>query len=288
MICSRRNLSNNRGHRHFNMGELEDRESVRLPVEHEELRGKHASYYQVSILNLYPSEVTKKNKHNQLSKEFAPENIEAAIFAQYADRIFERRVKFIIDAKVLRPEDFVIGPVENHSEQFTSLDGTVYPMDHQFMLVKATDGKHRVFLRSENAGIKTVGYSFDYSVDIPEEHRWFYSLTPHSSTKIPMPSGTCLCASSPHSKHLHEKVKATLDAFFANRYADYMGFLKNLKADTYYPYREKQQISSTSRDTVFNQIAYPGREPIPSVSTTKRTTKASLYASGPLAQPGRL
>jgi hypothetical protein len=236
--------------------DLRTLDKIRLEVEHTKLEGEHKSYYQVTITNFYGDAVTKKDAHKRIHRDLAPENIEAALFARYADTIVRAAAKFIVNDKPIDPAQFIIGQVESVADEFTALDGSKHPIKYQFMLVKSGEGNHRVFLRVENSGIQTVGHTFDYAPEIPEKNRWFVFVdSPYFDNNSDPFRNLVLEELDPNAKLLRDTIKAHVDAFFAKRYEHYRTFLDQLKADEFYPYKEKKPTSQT-RTAVFNQLAY--------------------------------
>jgi hypothetical protein len=236
--------------------ELKTLDKIRLEVEHKKLEGDQKPYYQVTIADFYGDTVTKKDAHKRLHRDLAPENIEAALFARYADTIVRKAARFIINDKLIDSANYIIGDVEHVADQFTALDGSNHPIQYQFMLVKSTAGKHRVFLRVENSGIQTVAHTFDYAADIPEDNRWFIFVdSPYFNNNSDPFRNLVVTELDPNAKHLHDTIKTHVDAFLAKRYEHYRTFLEQLKADEFYPYKAKK-ASSQTRTAVFNQLAY--------------------------------
>jgi hypothetical protein len=235
--------------------ELQTLDKIRLDVEHKKLDGEQKPYYQVTITNFYGDAVTKKDSHKRIHRNLAPENIEAALFASYADIIVRKATRFFVNDKLIDPANYIIGEVEKVDEQFTALDGSQHPIHYQFMLVKSTEGKHRVFLRVQNSGIQTVAQTFDYDADIPEDNRWFVFVDSPCFDENSDAFRNLVLELDPNAKHLCDTIKAHVDAFFAKRYEHYRTFLEQLKTDEFYPYKEKKPTSQT-RTAVFNQLAY--------------------------------
>lgn len=236
--------------------ELKTLDKIRLNVEHKKCVGEQKPYYQVSIINFYGEAVTKRDAHKRVHRNLAPENIEAALFARYADTIVRKTVKLFVNDKVIDPAEYIIGDVEKVAEEFTALDGSTHPINYQFMLVKSTEGKHQVFLRVENSGIQTVAHTFDYAADIPEDNRWFVFVdSPYFDSNSDPFRNLVVAELDPNSKHLNDTIKTHVDAFLAKRYEHYRTFLEQLKADEFYPYKVKKSSSQT-RTAVFNQLAY--------------------------------
>lgn len=61
------------------------------------LDGKHDTYYQVTINDLYSSTVTDKEKKKKLDPNLLIENIQDAVFTRYPIKIFNKEVKFYIN-----------------------------------------------------------------------------------------------------------------------------------------------------------------------------------------------
>ncbi len=236
--------------------ELKTLDKIRLDVEHNKLE-EQKPYYEVKITNFYGDTVTRRDTHKRVHKDLTPENIEAALFARYADTIVRKATKFIVNDKLIDPANYVIGDVESIAEEFMALDGSTHPIRYQFMLVKSTEGNHRIFLRVENSGIQTVAQTFNYDVDIPEDNRWFVFVdSPYfDSNSDPFRNLVLSEGLDPNATHLLDTIKSYVDTFLAKRYEHYRTFLEQLKADEFYPYKEKKSSSQT-RAAVFNQLAY--------------------------------
>jgi hypothetical protein len=236
--------------------ELKTLDKIRLDVEHKKLEGNHKPYYQVTITDFYGDAAIREDAHKRIHRNLAPENIEAALFARYADTIVRKAARFVVNRRLIDPANYVIGDPENVDEDFTALDGTTHPLHYQFMLVQSTEGTHHVFLRVQNSGIQTVAHEFDYAADIPEPNRWFIFVdSPYFDGSSDAFRNLVVIEIDPNAKHLHETIKAHVDAFLAKRYEHYRTFLEQLKADEFYPYKKKKSSSET-RTAVFNQLAY--------------------------------
>lgn len=128
-------------------------------------------------------------------------------------------------------------------------------MDYQFIQVKSF-GKHRVSLRVANGSIHTIAHSFDYDFETSDPHQWFVLVdSSHFNETADTFRNLDIYQLEPSAEHLLATIKEHVDSFFAERYKRYQEFLKQLRADTFYPYR-KHHASSETRSMVFNQLAF--------------------------------
>jgi hypothetical protein len=230
-------------------------DEISLKITYVPMKGKQDSYYEVTITDLYGAEVTANEKHKRIHKSLHEGNLGAALFAQYPERIFQGDVEFIVNGKVLKADDFVVGPIVKEHQEFTDLAGDKHPLDYTFIQVKAF-GKHRAFLRVSNNILKSVAHTFEYHADIPEPNQWFVLVdSPHFDENADVFRNLNIYELDQSSEHLVDEIRNHIDSFFSQKYEQYKAFVQKLKADSSYPYR-KQQASSETRSTVFNQLAY--------------------------------
>lgn len=240
-------------------GELKTLDKVRVAVDPEKLDGQQQPYYQVTITDFYGDADIKRDSHKRVHRDLLMENIEAALFARYAETMVRGSTAFFVNNKKIDAANYVVGQPEKTHEEFTALDGKNYPMDFTFLLVKAksSESNHRVFLRVGNGGIPTVACEFDYAAaDIPESNRWFVMVdSPYFDAEADTCRNLFIAELDQHARHLKDALKTHIDGFFAKRYEHYKTFLEQLKTDAFYPFRTRKP-SSESRGVVFNQIAY--------------------------------
>jgi hypothetical protein len=231
-------------------------DQIPLEVDHTEISEDHQSYYQIAISNFYSSRATKEEKHLRMLKCFSNRDIERAIFERYTDVILRGRTRFSINGNVIVATDHVIGEIESRSGGFKAHDGAYYPLEFQYMQVKAKENGHKIFLRVANGDISTVAHSYDYTGDIPADNQWIAFVdSPYFGADTDVCRGLFMSDLNPDTEIVTSAIKESVDSFFTETYATYYDFTSKLKSDAAYPYRKKS-ASSLTRASVFNQLAY--------------------------------
>jgi len=231
-------------------------EKKKIETEHIQLEGKHENGYSVKISEIYPNEITKKEKHKKPHKSLFAEHMAEALFLQYPLEILLDKVTFTINKNPIKKSDYVIGDVVERTETFVDANDVEYPMKLSFIRYKATTDKIKIFLRVNNCNIKTVAYSFDYNCDLPEKDSWLvYVDSELFDNHSDIFRNLAFVELDPQKNHLVQSLKSFVDAHFQEVFKEYFDFSKKLKTDTYYPYR-RFNATSTSKSFAFNQLAY--------------------------------
>ncbi|WP_026763318.1 ATP-binding protein [Sediminibacterium salmoneum] len=81
---------------------------IDLETKEEVLSGKHSTYYNVKINNLYDSTITEQEPKKKIIDKFLADKIQDSIFERYPLKIFNNEVSFFINGKKIDPKDFVV------------------------------------------------------------------------------------------------------------------------------------------------------------------------------------
>lgn len=231
-------------------------DKIKLPVDHVKLDGERDSYYQVRITDFYDDSITQNESHKKASKHLLMENIGNALFSRYPIEIYNESIRFFINDQPIQPKDFIIGEPEFEKSQFIDLDGVKHNLDFGFVKVKSTGVNQRIFIRVSNNNLKSIGHSFNYKADIPEQNVWFvYVDSPFFDNRTDVFRNFDISGMDEELTHIISEIQSSVDQFFAKKYQKYKSFIERLKTDRYYPYKSLAP-SSTSKEIVFNQIAY--------------------------------
>lgn len=150
-------------------------EDLEIDTEENILKGKHKTYYKVSINNIYDPIITGKNQKRKISERLLKSNIQNAIFERYPIVIFNKSIKFTINQELLKPEQFIDGEPEKITTTFTDKKGKIHNLFFTYIQLKSTIEEIRVFLTTKNAGIDTIvsGFQFDAEWLSPKSKGWF-------------------------------------------------------------------------------------------------------------------
>lgn len=231
-------------------------ESVKFNVQHTELKDEHPTYYTVVIKDFWNEAEVNVDKKRRIHKKLLLENFEEAIFTQYPIQILNNEVTFIINGKKLIKDDFVIGDPEIIHETYTDLSSKDHDFELTFINYKASSKEVKVFLRTLNNDIRTIGYEFNYTADIPDPNSWLvYVDSELFDSNQDIFRNLLVPGLLKDSEHLVQSLHSFIDNFFKEKFKDYFNFSKNLHEDIYYPYKDKSPSSNT-KSLVFNQLAY--------------------------------
>lgn len=229
---------------------------IKLVVDHLKLSNKNDSYYYVEITDFYDESIISKERHKRVTRNLLNSNIGDALFSRYPEIIFNKTVNFYINNNPIDPQKYVIGEIEKIEKEIKDLKGKKYDFDFSFIKVNSTGHQHKVFLRVENNNLKTVAYTFDYKMDIPDPNMWFiYIDSSYFDEKVDLFRNIQITGMDQEVNHIIKELKKVIDNFFAHKYQKYRDFVKRLKEDKYYPYRDKSSSSET-KQILFNQIAF--------------------------------
>lgn len=227
---------------------------IDLDTKEDVLKGKHNTYYKVSISDLYDSSVTDSEHKKKIIDKFLQDKIEDSIFERYPLKIFNKDVVFHINKKVINPKDFVIGNPAKKIFPYTDKKGVEHKILFDFMQIKKMD-KIKIFLTTKNAGIQTIASGFEYDASwlSPKIGGWFVYI---GSDTLPadMYRNVDLDGLDENVRHYKDFVKNQLNEFFKDKNREFDNFTDKLKNDEFYPYKEK--ATSLSKVMLFDKLAY--------------------------------
>lgn len=229
--------------------------NVDVDTKEEKLEGKHSTYYQVTITDLYDSIVTDKEPKKKIIDKFLKENIQDAIFERYPLKIFNKEVRFLINGQQINPDDFVNGKPDKVILPYTDKKGQEHRVFINFMSIRNVE-KIKVFFTTLNAGIQTIANGFEYEAAwlSPKIGGWFIYI--HSDTlSADMYRNVDLDGMDENVRHYKDFIKEQLNSFFKEKNKEFDNFTDKLKHDEYYPYKEKNS-SSNSKVLLFDKLAY--------------------------------
>lgn len=215
----------------------------------------HHTYYKVTISNFYEEDIYEIEKRKKISEKLLKENIIDAIFERYSLKIFNGEVKFHINGEKINPKDFIIGlPIIKH-ESYEDCNGLEHIINFRFYNIRNIDAR-KVFLTTNNAGIETIAYGFEYDAEwlSPKVGGWFiYISTPTLFSDLYR--NLCMDDMDPEVRNFRVFIKDVLNTFYRSKNVEYDNFIEKLQKDTSYPYRLKSS-SSKSKANLFNKLAY--------------------------------
>lgn len=231
-------------------------DKVVIPVQHEKLGEKENTYYKVTISDFYDESITNIEKHKKASKDLLIKNIKDAVFVRYADIIFNKKVKFTINDEVIDHNEYVIGEIEHDNRDFVDLNGTKHKFNYSYVHLKSTGNNQKIFIRTKNNEIKTIAYSFNHRIEIPDPNIWFVYLdSTYFDQHVDIFRNFQIAELDEGANHVLGEIKVNVEDFFAEKYKKYKNFLDQLKNDQSYPYISSLP-SSESKQIMFNQLAY--------------------------------
>jgi hypothetical protein len=239
----------------FNNAQLEETE---FKVDFDYLGNeKLNTYYKVTIEQLYHNKQEKVPKRNLIHEYFLPQNIDQAIFENYPYEIFHNVVKFIVNGKELKREDFVIGTPTTKVVSYTDKKGKDHTLNFYFYNIKSSLNKVKVFFQIENAGLKSVAHEYTYSSDwyTPDLGTWFiYIESPLLNSDL-FRNLDIESLGEEEIKSLKNSIKDTINDFFKAKNRRFEKFLNSLEKDKYYPYKDEMPASK-SQEVLFKKVAY--------------------------------
>lgn len=228
---------------------------VEIDTKEEILKGNNYSpYYQVTISNLYNSNITETEPKKKIIDKFLYHNIADAIFERYPLKIFNEDIKIHINNIKINPHDFVLNKPIKKVFPYIDLKGKEHEILFDFMQIKKYE-KIKVFLTTQNAGLNTIanGLEYDASWLSPKIGGWFIYV---ATTSLPpdIYRNIDLDDLDDNWKKFREFIKDQLNVFFRERNIEFDNFSDKLKNDEFYPYKEKS--SSKSKVILFDKLAY--------------------------------
>jgi hypothetical protein len=230
-------------------------DNTNVETQEEILSGKHNTHYQVSIFDLYDTDVTKREPKKKLTENFLQNRIQDSIFEQQPLKIFNRDINIYINKQLLNPNDFVIGQPTIKTILYNDKKGNEHNIQFQFFQIKNLDTR-KIFLTTLNAGIQTVASGFEYDAEwlSPKIGGWFIYIscdTIHSDMYRNIDLGDF----DEDVKHFKIFMKDELNKFFKEKNQEFDSFIEKLKQDDCYPYKLKAS-SSKSKEILFDKLAY--------------------------------
>lgn len=224
---------------------------VDFETSEEELNGKHETYYQVQIENLYDSTVTDNEPKKKIIDKFIENNIQDSIFERYPLKILNKDITFHINATPLDPNTFTVGKPSKKVIPYTDKKGDEHKVRFNFIQIRNFD-KIKVFLTTNNAGIQTIANGFEYEAIwlSPKIGGWFIYI---ESDTLPadMYRNIDLDGLDESVRYYKAFIKDNLNKFFKKKNKEFDNFSEKLKKDEYYPYKEK--ASSQSKVLLFDR-----------------------------------
>jgi hypothetical protein len=230
-------------------------DNANVETQEEILSGKHNTYYQVSISDLYDIDITKHEPKKKLTENFLQDKIQDSIFEQQPLKIFNRDINIYINGQLLNPNDFVMGQPIIKRIPYADKKGTEHNIQFQFFQIKNIDTR-KIFLTTMNAGIQTVASGFEYDAEwlSPKIGGWFVYIS-CDTLGSDMYRNIDLGDFDVNLMHFKNFMKDELNKFFKEKNQEFDSFIEKLKQDDYYPYKFKAS-SSKSKEILFDKLAY--------------------------------
>lgn len=228
---------------------------VKIETQEEILIGSnYTTYYQVSIDDLYDTDVTEKEPKKKIVEKMLQQHIADAIFERYPLKIFNREVSFYINQKRLEPDSFIINKPILKNIIYNDKKGKEHDIQFRFFNVKNID-KRKIFITTNNAGIQTIASGFEYDAEwlSPKIGGWFIYV---SSETLPTDiyRNIILDDLDENVRPFRSFIKEQLTIFFRAKNIEFDNFIDKLKKDDYYPYKIKS--SSKSKTILFDKLAF--------------------------------
>ena len=228
---------------------------VKIESQEEILDGdNHNTYYQVTIDDLYDTDVTEREPRKKIVEKLLQTNIADAIFERYPLKIFNRKIHIYINSEEIDPHNFIIGLPTSKNISYKDKKGKENTITFNFFNVKNIE-KRKIFITTNNAGIQTIASSFEYDAEwlSPKIGGWFIYISSESlPTDIYRNIG--LDELDEEVKYFKSFIKEQLTTFFREKNIEFDNFIDKLKKDNYYPYKEKS--SSRSKTMLFDKLAF--------------------------------
>ena len=232
-------------------------ENLEIDTEESVLKGKHKTYYQVTINSIYDPAVTGKNQKRKISEKLLKDNIYNAVFERYPILIFNKTIRFKINGVLLNPNDFIEGEPEKIATTFQDKKGKEHNLLFTYIQLRSTIDEIKVFLTTKNAGVDTIVSGFEYNADwlSPKMKGWFVYI--HSDAlEVDLYRNLDLDGMDDNVHQFKAFIKDRLNLFFKGKNKQYEDFLQKLKKDNYYPYKEDANATSKSKVVLFDKVAF--------------------------------
>jgi hypothetical protein len=217
---------------------------------------KKKPFYKVTIADIYECSVTEIDKKKKIDSCLYLENISDSLFKRYPWEIFSETVSFYVnEIKVDRKKYIEEEPVFT-DHQFVDKRGEKHTVGLSFYKIKSDKSDVRVFLTENNAGIKTISGTFDYSADwlSPRIGCWYIYINSDFITTN-YNRNIDLDELNEDNKLFRNFLKEILYEFFKEKNRDFEEFSLKLKTDKFYPYKEIP-ASSSSQERTFEKVAF--------------------------------
>lgn len=256
----------------FTGGNIND---VEFDVESADAESQMVHGYKVILSDLYNNEPECPRK-NKLSSEFREENFAQAIFEHYPFYIFNDKVRFVINGRTLKMEDFFLdSKKKNKIVDYTDTMGADHKVVFQFYSLKLSDKRVRIFLQS-TTGIKTIIAEFVYnSIWYSPEVMGAQFIVVESDVITPDLYANFSIESLGQNEwtSFSKLIRETIDERFKKGDVKYKSFLEKLGADQFYPYTQQEREKKLPSEQLFERSAYLFEEDLKLLSTDNKTRK---------------
>jgi hypothetical protein len=252
-------------------------EDLEIDTDESILKGKHKTFYKVTVNNIYDPVVTGKNQKRKISEKLLREHIFNSIFERYPIIIFNKTIKFKINKSLLNPTDFIQGEPEKIASSFIDKKGREHSLLFTYIQLKSTIEEIKVFLTTKNAGIDTIVGGFEFNADwlSPKTKGWFVYI--HSEAlETDLYRNLDLDGLDDNVHEFKAFIKDKLNHFFKGKNKQYEDFVQKLKKDNYYPYKETSETTSKSKIAFFDKVAYLVEERY-NLFTVNKTLREIIY-----------
>lgn len=256
----------------FTSGNIND---VEFDVNYADADAKTPNGYRVVLSDLYNNEPECARK-NKLSSEFKPENFAQAIFEHYPFYVFNGKLKFVINGKELKMEDFFLNNKKSgRAVDYTDTSGKEHKVRFQFYSLKLSDKRVRIFLQP-SSGIKTIIAEFVYnSIWYSPEAMGAQFVVVESDIVTPdlYSNFTIEALGQNEWTSFSKLIRDTIDEHFKKDDVKYKTFLEKLGADEYYPYTPEERKRKPLSEQLFERSAYLFEDDLKLLATDDKTRK---------------
>jgi hypothetical protein len=221
------------------------------------LEGKQKTYYKVTIENLYDTTITSKFQKRRVSEKLLERNIETSLFETYPIPVFTQGVKFFINDAYLNPQKFVLREPEKIKSTFNDRKGKEHDVLFTFFNLKPNFDRIKVFLTTKNAGVDSIIGGFEYQALwlSPKIGSWFVYIS-SDLFQTDIYRNLDIDTMDDVAALFKIFIKDKLNYFFKSKNKEYDDFAQKLKSDNFYPYKQKENITSETKVALFDKLAY--------------------------------
>lgn len=256
----------------FMSGNIND---VEFDVNYADAEAKTPNGYKVVLSDLYNNEPECARK-NKLGSEFKAENFAQAIFEHYPFYVFNGKLKFVINGKELKMEDFFLNNKKSgRAVDYTDTSGKEHKVRFQFYSLKLSDKRVRIFLQPAT-GIKTIIAEFVYnSIWYSPEAMGAQFVVVESDIVTPdlYSNFTIEALGQNEWTSFSKLIRDTIDEHFKKDDVKYKAFLEKLGADEYYPYTPEERKRKPLSEQLFERSAYLFEDDLKLLATDDKTRK---------------